>query len=179
MNVVLTADSDLFDDRFWVQLQELLGQRIVMPLAGNGSFVLNIADQMAGDEALLGLRGRGISKRPFTVVESLRRDAEAKYLAEEEALQAQLSSVENRIADLEAQEPDGSAVFSAEQEAEIEKFRADLLETRKALREVKRSLRAEIEGLGNWLAFINIALVPCLIIFLVLFRFYLRTRQGR
>ena len=67
-------------------------------------------------------------------------------------------------------------VLSSELEEEIERFRSQMLETRKALREVKRGLRAEIVGLGKWLAFINIALVPLLIIALVLVRLYFRRR---
>lgn len=176
INVVVASDSDLFDDRFWVQLQELLGQRIVVPLAGNGSFVLNLADHIAGSEALLELRGRGISKRPFEVVDRLRRDAEAKYLAEEQRLEDQLASMEDRLAQLEAQNPDGNQVVSPEVEAEKERFRSQLLETRKALREVNRSLRSDIEALGNWLAVINIIAVPLLVILFALVRVYLRRR---
>lgn len=178
INIVLTADTDLFDDRFWVQLQDMLGQRIAVPLAGNGSFVLNLADHISGSEALLSLRGRGISKRPFEKVDELRRAAEANYLVEEEELQNRLSETEARIAALESQNPDGSAVLSPEQEAEIERFRAELLETRKALREVKRSLRQEIENLGDRLAFINIALVPILIVLYVIGRLFVRRRKS-
>lgn len=179
INIVLTADSDLFDDRFWVQVQDMLGQRIAVPLAGNGSFVLNLADHISGSEALLSLRGRGISKRPFEKVDDLRREAEAKYLAEEEALQNRLTETEARIAALEAQAPEAGTVLSAEQEAEIDQFRDQLLETRKALREVKRALRQDIEGLGDWLAFLNIALMPALIILYVLLRLVIRQRSSR
>ncbi|MEX0299757.1 MAG: ABC transporter, partial [Kordiimonas sp.] len=147
--------------------------------AGNGSFILNLADHISGSEALLNLRGRGISKRPFDVVDSLRRDAEAKYLSEEQLLQDELSALELRISELEGQSPEDGAVLSSEAEAEIESFRTQMLETRKALREVKRGLRAEIVGLGKWLAFFNIAVIPLLIIFLVLLRLYLRGRTGR
>ena len=177
INIVLTADSDLFDDRFWVQVQDMLGQRVAVPLAGNGSFVLNLADHISGSEAMLGLRGRGISKRPFEKVDELRRAAEAIYLVEEEELQNRLSETEARIASLESQNPDGNSVLSVEQEAEIERFRSQLLETRKALRNVKRNLRKNIESLGDWLAFINIALMPLVIILYVLVRLFLRRRR--
>lgn len=178
ITVAVTADADLFDDRFWVQLQDMLGQRVAVPLAGNGSFVLNLADHISGSEALLGLRGRGISKRPFEKVDALRREAESKYLTEEEELQNRLNETEARIAALEAQNPDGNAVLSPEQETEIESFRAQLLETRKALREVNRNLRRDIESLGDWLAFINIALMPLLIVLYVLVRLIIRRRAG-
>jgi len=177
VNLVVTADSDLFDDRFWVQLQQFLGQRVVVPIAGNGSYVLNMADHISGSDALLDLRGRGISKRPFEVVDDIRREAEAKYLAEEQRLEADLQATEDRIAQLEAQKPEGTAVLSGDQEAEIERFRDQLLETRKALREVQRSLRTEIDSLGSWLAAINIALMPLLIIAFALIRVLLRRRR--
>ena len=178
VNMVLVSDTDLFEDRFWVQLQELLGQRIVVPLAGNGSFILNLADHISGSEQLLALRGRGITKRSFGVVDTLRREAEAQFLQTEQLLQNRLAVTERRIAELEAQKPEGAAVISSEQEAEIEEFRAQLVETRKELRGVNRSLRSEIESLGAWLAFLNIALVPLLIIFLALLRLFMRRRAA-
>ncbi|WP_417450431.1 GldG family protein [Kordiimonas sp.] len=177
INLVVASDTDIFDDRFWVQLQELLGQRIVVPLAGNGSFVLNLADHIAGSEALLALRGRGISKRPFEVVDKLRREAEAKYLAEEQRLQDELTAMEDRLAEIEASEGDSGQVISSDTEAEKEGFRARLLETRKALREVNRSLRVDIEALGGWLAAINIVAVPLLLIVFALIRVYVRRRR--
>lgn len=177
LNLVLTADTDLFDDRFWVQIQDMFGQRVAVPLAGNGSFVMNLADHISGSEALLSLRGRGISKRPFEKVDALRREAERNYLAEEEELQNRLAETEARIASLEGQSPEGSVVMSEQQEAEIEAFRAELLETRRALRDVKRRLRQDIDGLGGWLAFVNTAMVPLMIILYVLVRLFVRRRK--
>ncbi|GHF10729.1 hypothetical protein GCM10017044_00510 [Kordiimonas sediminis] len=176
INIVLMADTDIFDDRFWVQVQNFLGQRITVPLAGNGSFILNLADHISGSEALLDLRGRGVSKRPFTVVGDLRREAEARFLAEEQRLQDQMATTESRLAELEAQMGDDAAIVTPETEAEIERFREELLKTRKSLREVKRSLRQEIESLGTNLAIINIALVPFLIILIALGRSFIRRR---
>ncbi|UTW55722.1 Gldg family protein [Kordiimonas sp. SCSIO 12610] len=178
INLVLASDSDLFDNRFWVQLQDLLGQRIVVPIAGNGSFILNLADHLTGSEALLELRGRGISRRPFNVVDRLRREAEAKFLNEEQRLQNRMATVEARLAELESQKPEGATVISNEQEQEISVFRNELLETRKALRAVKRNLQGDIEQLGSILAFLNIAGVPIALIILIGLRTYLRRKQS-
>ena len=84
--------------------------------------------------------------------------------------------MEDRLAQLEAQNPDGNQVVSPEAEAEKARFRDQLLETRKALREVNRSLRSDIEALGSWLAVINIVAVPLLVILFALVRVYLRRR---
>ena len=60
------------------------------------------------------------------------------------------------------------------QEAEIEKFRGELVETRGALRDVQRRLRRDIDRLGSWLGAINILLVPLMLagtaVVLALFR---------
>ena len=55
------------------------------------------------------------------------------------------------------------SLLSPQQKAEIEKFRAEMLSTRKALRDVQHDLRKNIEGLGTRLRIINIGLIPALV----------------
>ncbi len=162
INVVITTDSDMLEDRFWVQSQDLMGQRLIVPIAGNGSYVLNLADHIMGSDSMLSLRARGLGRRPFDVVNDIRRKAEANYLTEEKRLQEEMQRVETRLVELETS-GGASGLNSPAQEAEIEQFRAQLLETRKALRAVKRDLRRDIDHLGRTLAIINIALVPFLV----------------
>src|SRR5262249_45669149 len=52
---------------------------------------------------------------------------------------------------------------TAEQRAEIERFRQELSQTRNALRAVQHNLRSDIDALGGWLKLINIALIPLLV----------------
>ncbi len=179
IRVVIVSDADMLEDRFWAQTQNVFGQRIAVPIAGNGSFVLNIVDHISGSDALLGLRGRGISNRPFDRVNDMRKAAEARYLAEEQRLQAELEATEARIAELEAGSVSGELVLSAEQEAEVERFRESLIETRRALRDVQRGLRAEIDGLGRTLSMINILLMPLLVVVFGLVRHFARQKQLR
>lgn len=163
INLFVMADSDLFDDRFWVQIQEMLGQRIAVPTAGNGSFVLGLMDQMTGNDALMGLRARGIAQRPFTRVEAMRRAASDQYRAEEKQLESVLQATQTRIAMLE-QGSEGEAILSTEQQAEIDQFRAKLMDTRGALRKVKGNLRRDIDALDGWLTFLNSLLIPILVV---------------
>lgn len=170
-NIILFADSDIFTDHFWVQAQELQGQRVAVPVADNGAFVLNAIENLSGSSALISLRSRGTSNRPFTVVNRIRLNAEAKFLQQEKALQDKMTATQNRLAELEgrrgaAPKPGAGKpqeLLTAEQESEIEKFRADLVETRGALRDVQRKLRRDIDRLGSWLAAINILLIPTMI----------------
>jgi ABC-type uncharacterized transport system involved in gliding motility auxiliary subunit len=170
-NIVLVADSDIFNDSFWVQTQELQGQRVAVPVAGNAVFVLNALENLTGSASLISLRSRGTSNRPFEVVNDMRRRANQQFLLQEQALQERLTQTQAKLAELEgkrtAQARPGQApsqeLLSPEQEAEIEKFRTELVETRKALRDVQYKLRRDIDRFGTWLAAINILFIPLLI----------------
>ncbi|MBB4212002.1 ABC-type uncharacterized transport system involved in gliding motility auxiliary subunit [Rhodothalassium salexigens DSM 2132] len=164
INIIVVADADLMDDRFWVRVQNIFGQRVAQPIADNGTFVINALENLSGSKALMSLRGRGVSQRPFAVVEEMRRDAEARYLEQEQRLQARLEETERRLAELQGQTPDDQLLLSPEQEAAIERFRQERLAVRQELRDVERNLRSDIERLGNLLAFLNIAAVPMLIV---------------
>ena len=50
---------------------------------------------------VISLRSRGTSNRPFTVVNNIRRRAEAQFLREEQALQQKLTATQTRLAELE------------------------------------------------------------------------------
>ncbi|RMF69570.1 MAG: hypothetical protein D6740_09385 [Alphaproteobacteria bacterium] len=177
IHVVLGADSDLFDDRFWIQVQNVLGRRVSVPMADNGALLLNAIDNLAGSEALIGLRGRRVKDRPFVVVENLRRRAEARLLEEERRLEDELERTQQRLDQLESQKPKGGGVLTPEQEQEIERFRARVLEIRQQLRAVQHELVADIERLKIRLAVINILLVPALLVLLALAAAILRRRR--
>jgi ABC-type uncharacterized transport system involved in gliding motility auxiliary subunit len=166
INVLVFADSDLFDDRFWVQVQNVVGQRIAVPSADNGALVMNSVENMMGSNDLISLRTRERSARPFVVVAQIRRDAESRFLSEEQQLQEKVTATEASLRQLQGQnqaQAGGAPVLSREQQAQIDKFRRDLVQTRASLRGVQASLRQDVERLGTTLALLNIALVPILI----------------
>ena len=66
INVIVVADTDMLQDRFWVQTQQFLGQRIAIPLSANNSFVTNALDNLTGSHDLISVRNRGSYSRPFT-----------------------------------------------------------------------------------------------------------------
>lgn len=168
INVIVGGDADLFADGFWVQLSSFAGQRIAVPFADNGPFLINAIDNLAGSAELISLRSRGVSQRPFTRVDDLRKAAEARFLAEEQALQDKLTATEARIASLEQGSGAGAEFFSPEQEAEIARFREELLATRKQLRDVQRNLRRDIERLGDRMTFLNVAAMPIVLALIAL-----------
>ena len=138
--------------------------RIPSPFADNGTFVINALDNLGGNDALISLRSRGESSRPFDRVEALQREAEAQFRDKEKALQERLSQTEQQISDLQSQKDEASAMLlSPEQKLAIDGFREEQLKIRKELRAVQHELRKNIERLGVVLKFINIGLVPLLI----------------
>jgi len=164
INVVVVADTDLLDDRFWVETQDFFGQRVAIPTANNGDFVANAVEVLAGGNDLVGLRSRGTSARPFEVVDRIERDAQERYSSEERGLQQKLKDTEAKLANLtgkdQANAPTG---LSPDQAKAIEEFRADTLQTRRQLRAVQAALRGDVASLKAWLEFLNIALVPIIV----------------
>jgi ABC-type uncharacterized transport system involved in gliding motility auxiliary subunit len=163
VSIVVVADTDLLEDRAWLASQQLLGQQVTLPLADNANFVANALDYLAGSSALAGLRGREVTLRPFTRVEEIRRAAEASYRAKEQELLERLKSLQDKLASLEVKRGEDAALVSADQRAEIDRFKAELLDTRRELRDVQYALRRDIETLRDRLRLLNIVAVPVLV----------------
>lgn len=156
-SLVVFADSDFFDDRFWVSEQNYLGQRFGVPIADNGKFLLNAVENLMGSNDLISLRGRERVARPFTRVEDLRRAAEKTYLAEEENLVARIEAAQG---ELDRLEQSGASLGDAQ--AAAKSYRAELVSARKALRRVQGDLRRDIDILEARVTWLNILLMPLL-----------------
>lgn len=164
INVTVIADTDLLTDQFWVDVREFLGQQIAVPNAQNSAFVLAALENLTGSDALISLRGRGISDRPFEYVNALRRDAEKEFREKEQELTAKLKTVTEQLSKLERSGGEGGEIVLSEKDKQaIEKFRGEMLTVRKELRDVKLALRQDIDRLDGWLKFLNIAAVPLLV----------------
>ena len=180
INVVVVADTDLLDDRLWVQSQNFFGQRVVVPIANNGDFVANAIDVLAGGEDLIGLRSRGTAARPFEVVDQIERAAQARYSAEERVLREKLKGTESKLADLTGKDQgDTPATLSPEQEKAVAQFRTDMLQTRRQLRTVQAALRSNIQRLKEGLEFLDIALLPIIVAVVALVVGAVRLRRRR
>ena len=162
--IIVVADADMLADRFWVVVQEFLGNRIAIPSAANGALVINALDNLTGSSDLISVRNRGTFTRPFTRVAALRQQAERTFRAKEQELIAELTETERRLVELEeSNQGDDALVLTDAQREELVRFRQERVRIGKELREVRRQLRADIERLESWLKFANIGLVPILI----------------
>ena len=162
--IIVVADADMLADRFWVVVQEFLGNRIAIPSAANGALVINALDNLTGSSDLISVRNRGTFTRPFTRVAALRQQAERTFRAKEQELIAELTETERRLVELEeSNQGDDALVLTDAQREELVRFRQERVRIGKELREVRRQLRSDIEALEAWLKFANIGLVPILI----------------
>ena len=162
--VVLVGDSDFINDGAAVQIQEIFGQRIVIPRNGNIAFAQALVDQFAGDPALIKLRGRASAARPFTVIRDMEAKAQQAYLGKIKELEDNLGQTQEKLNALQKGRGQGAgAILSAEQQTELENFRRKAAETRLALKEVRRELRADSEALQFWTKVLNIALMPLVV----------------
>ena len=162
IHVIVVGDTDFLQDQFWVQRQNIFGQSIPIPISANGSFVINALDNLTGSGDLIGIRSRGRFLRPFTVVNELRQDAELRFREKEKELLQRLKETETRLSELRTGEGD-EIVLTEDQRNAIIEFTEERVRIRRELRDVRHSLRKDIETLETSLKFINIGLVPIVI----------------
>lgn len=164
LNAIVVTDTDMLSDNAWVQVSNFLGSQLLQPLADNGDFTINALDNLSGSQALISLRSRGRYSRPYDRKLELERRADAEFRAKEQALQARLEETERKLSELQFSESDsGQLILSPEQQAELEKFQQERIETRKELRSVQLQLRKDIESLGTLLTLLNMFAVPGLL----------------
>jgi ABC-type uncharacterized transport system involved in gliding motility auxiliary subunit len=179
-SVVLVGDTDMLNDGAAVQVREVFGQRVAIPINGNLAFIQALVEQLAGDPELINLRGRATAARPFTVVKEIEARAAQAYLGKIKELEDSLNDTRTRLESLQKTRGPGAgagAILSPEQQAEVENFRKRAAETRRELKEVRRELRAETEGLEFWTKVVNIAAMPILVAIAGLFIALLRRRR--
>jgi len=163
--VVLIGDTDLLNDGAAVQIREIFGQRVAIPINGNLALIQALVEQLAGDPDLIGLRGRATAARPFTVVKQMEAEAAQAYLGKIKGLEESLDETRKKLESLQKTKGPAAAgaILTPEQQAEIENFRKRATETRRELKDVRRELRSETEALEFWTKVVNIGAMPLLV----------------
>ena len=180
VNLIVVGDTDLLQDRFWVQVQNILGAPIAIPTASNADFVVNALDNLTGSGDLIAVRSRGSYARPFTLVQDIRQDAELRFRQAEQLLLDELAATEQKLVTLEQQKAgDEALILSEDQRLEIERFRGEKVRIRKELRDVRHELHKDIARLESTTKFVNIGLVPILVGFGGVLMFASRHRRRR
>ncbi len=164
INLIVVADTDVLEDKFWVRVQNIFGQKIALPHAANATFVTNGLDNLSGSNDLISVRNRGNFARPFTLVKEIQREAEQRFREKEKELLARLQETDQKIRSMQNQKQKGNELtLNIKQQQEIANFRSEKIKIRKELRNVQHELQKNIESLETRTKFINIGLMPLLI----------------
>ena len=180
-SLIIVTDTDLLEDRFWIRHQSFFGQSITIPIAGNGDFITNALDTLSGSEALISLRSRAGSTRPFVVMETLQKHAAQQYLKREQELIKRLRETEQHIAQIQRSSEnnqEGTLITTQERQA-IDDFRQQVVDIRQQLRDVQYQLNKDIESLSTFLKMINIGLVPVILSLCAIFLIIRQNRRRR
>ncbi len=165
---VLIADVDMLYDAFCARTENVYGSKFSVPLNDNIALTGNLAGLLSGDDALVGLRSRGVVKRPFAVVDRMEAEAERRYSDQIKVLELNLSEAQRKIDELRQQKGDVSAqkfIMAPEVKETIEKFRRQEADTRAQLKALRKNLRKDIDTLEMEIKWANMALMPALVAF--------------
>jgi ABC-type uncharacterized transport system involved in gliding motility auxiliary subunit len=181
-SVIVVADVDMLADGAAVDIQDVFGRKVVVPSNGNLAFALGMVEQFAAGDDLISLRSRAASFRPLTVVRELEAEAQKEYFGRIQALEEEKQKTQARLQELQKAQGAGAAkgaqILSAEQQAELERFKKTYIETNLALKELRKNLRQDAEGLVFWTKVANIAVMPLLVALLGLLIAFLRRRSA-
>jgi ABC-type uncharacterized transport system involved in gliding motility auxiliary subunit len=169
----------MLQDGAAVQIGEVFGQRVVVPANGNIAFAQALVDQFAGATDLVGARARAVLARPFTLINQMEAQAAQDYIGRIAELEENLQKTRERLAELQKARGGAAAGagLSAEQQTELDEFRKRSAETRRELKEVRRELRADSEALQSFTRFVNIALMPLVVILAALVAWAFRRKR--
>lgn len=178
IKVIVGADADIFEDRFWAAFRtDQMGQSVLVPIADNATLIVNAIDHLSGSEGLVSLRARGVSKKPLETFQAMRDEATRLQEAEHERLSRRLAEVQARLKVLEASAAAGRSGDEAG-EADIIDFRNEARTIERNLNEVERNLRANIQSLENRIVFLNLFVIPALLILISLVLWMVRRRRA-
>jgi ABC-type uncharacterized transport system involved in gliding motility auxiliary subunit len=160
--VVLLGDADMLYEQFYARIQEMFGQRIMMPFAANLTFLQNLVEQMSGDKDLIGIRSRATMNRPFTRVRDMQAKAELAYESKIKTLEKDLSDAQQKINELQRAKSDSQqqAILSEEQKSEILRFQKRRAEVNRELKDVRKNLRRDVDSLETSAKWLNILAMP-------------------
>jgi ABC-type uncharacterized transport system involved in gliding motility auxiliary subunit len=168
--VVLVADADMLTDNAAVEIQDVFGQRVIVPRNGNLNLAQSLVEQLASDKNLISLRSRAAFTRPLTVVRQMESKAQEAYLGKIKQLEDDLQETQKKLEDIQKRRGEakdkGSVVLSPEQQMEVDNFRKRSTEARAELKELRRNLREDTQSLQVWTKVVNIGAIPLLVILL-------------
>lgn len=161
--VFLFGDADMQYDMFALE-SDPSGR--VMPVARNSNIpmLLNIVELVGGGADLIGVRSRAVTKRPFTKMQEIMADVEAKYRPMVETKQKELQKIVEDIMALGVkQDGKGMGIITINKAQERE-LKEKQISIQKEIREFQKELNREKDRKEMIITLLNFLGVPLLLI---------------
>jgi ABC-2 type transport system permease protein len=143
--VVVFADVDFISD-IVAYRETIFGLAVI---GDNNTLLLNAIEDLAGSANLISIRSRGNFQRPFTVVDEIEVQAEAKTAEEEAKINAEIVGFQQELAGILSSSEEGedeiieTSILQKKKELELK-----IHEAKRQLRRIKMKKRQHIEQLG-------------------------------
>ncbi len=163
--VIVAADTDFIYDTFWSTSRTILENTYFIPLYDNANFVLNALDYLAGEDVLIPLRGRTQKIRRFEGIEKMRKENLREFRVKENDIFKQIDKTKQALAEVFGKkEFEERENFTSDELAVIAGTRQKLEKLRIELAAIRTGMHRNIEEAGTVIKFINIYLVPLLLL---------------
>ncbi|MGB2107165.1 MAG: Gldg family protein [Candidatus Puniceispirillum sp.] len=177
-SIFALADTDWIYDPMSLQGSGEGGAAFLRPLNDNFAFMVNMVEFLAGDSRLLGIRSRGNLVRSFTLVEDMMREAQQTYKDTEANFINQIAKVEGSITEVLSLTGAKSVdELPTNLQDQIRDLQTMLLPLRQKLRQIRRSMRQDVEDLFQQATIFNIVAGPVMALMLNLLFWYRRKRN--
>jgi ABC-type uncharacterized transport system involved in gliding motility auxiliary subunit len=165
-NLILVGDVDFLHDAFAVEIMNLGPIRQAIPRNQNLSLVQNLVENVAGDSRLISLRSRASTRRPFTLLNRMQAAAEGRMSDKIKDLEAKEQEVGRKLQEALKVQENGAIVLdqAAIDKGTIDELREAQVTTRKEIRELRKELKREKDSVVNMIKFLNIAVMPLVVI---------------
>ena len=158
--VYLFADTDFLSPQF------ALDRRMRSALANhNLPFALNVVEQASGDRALISIRSRASSERPFTKINEIEDAAQAEIVDRMNQLNSRISEIGQQTMTLKQGE-DGNLtlVMTDEDRGRYEKLKKEEQDARREIRDLRIQAKREVTSQLNAIKWRNILGMPFVIV---------------
>jgi ABC-type uncharacterized transport system involved in gliding motility auxiliary subunit len=161
----VVADVDLITDPMCYE-RTFFGQAQV---GDNASFLFNTLDYLSGADELISVRSRGQYSRPFKVIDDIEREAQKATDAEEKAINDKIEDFEKQLRELGSSATEENiAVIQNEALVKQRELQAEIRKARKALRDLKKNRREDVEALESRLQLLNMLAAPLAILIIAI-----------
>lgn len=179
--IFLFGDSDmLFNDVCVTPYTDALGQRSYKRANDNVSMLQNVMERLTGSRDLASIRSRVPMSRPLTKVNEMKAKAELKYKNRILELERDFSEAKANLDYLKRLEAaEGRNMNTPQRQAEMRSFQLKVSAAKRELKEMRASLKLDLDRLDTWIKIINIVLVPALVALCGVVWSIIRLSRGR